>query len=628
MTDALRHRPSREATLAVGLIVLAYVVTRVVFIHGFPYFLDEGTYAVFVDKAAHSSHELFNSFSIGREPLTFWFGIPWVKLGINPLVATRIVSAIAGFLTLVFVGLLGRRLGGNATGLVAAALCVVVPFFLVHDGIGIIEPLVTLVMAAALYVQVEFARRPDLRIAALLGLVFAAALLTKENTKPALVLLPLSLLCFDWAAEARRERLTRWVAGVGVSALFVLGAILLLHASSKYPLYEKARNQPLIYTVRTLSQVLSDPFKEVGTSWHIYRPALTGYLSLPLLVVAVGGAVAGFRRQWRLTTVIAGWVVVPFTVSLLFSSLPYPRHVMYIVPPIVVLMAYGLVEGVRWVRSVAAPRVATAACAVAIALLLLPALLLDGRVLAHPASARYPGADDLQYVTGTGAGSIWPAVARSLKAHARGHTVYVLNTRAYSQVLEFLLDHDHDYRFVTGASRFASQAQFSLDDQIPFYDPNSARVLRNGQFAAIGRFRRPRGGATLTVLQSRHAALPSFTLGPAGLVSSAGGTVPIVAGRNAGFVEKVRRGSGGIELDGWAIGANGRPAAILALFSGNRFLGSFAPSLRRPDIVRAHGPRAALSGFKVAAAPGADASGALRVFAVSGGAATALPRLH
>jgi hypothetical protein len=44
--------------------------------------------------------------------------------------------------------------------------------------------MVTLVMAAAFYLQVDFARRPDLRVAALLGLVLAAGVLTKENTKP------------------------------------------------------------------------------------------------------------------------------------------------------------------------------------------------------------------------------------------------------------------------------------------------------------------------------------------------------------------------------------------------------------------------------------------------------------
>ena len=60
------------------------------------------------------------------------------------------------------IGLLARRLGGDLTGLVAAGLAVVVPFFLVHDGIGIMEPLVTLVMASALLAQVELARRPSL----------------------------------------------------------------------------------------------------------------------------------------------------------------------------------------------------------------------------------------------------------------------------------------------------------------------------------------------------------------------------------------------------------------------------------------------------------------------------------
>ena len=46
-----------------------------------------------------------------------------------------------GLYTLVVIGLLGRRLGGTLVGFVAAALCVVLPFFVVHDGIGIIEPL-------------------------------------------------------------------------------------------------------------------------------------------------------------------------------------------------------------------------------------------------------------------------------------------------------------------------------------------------------------------------------------------------------------------------------------------------------------------------------------------------------
>jgi 4-amino-4-deoxy-L-arabinose transferase-like glycosyltransferase len=497
-------RLDRRVGFAGAAIVLAYVATRWLFIDRFPYFLDEGTYAVFANRAAHSTSDLFYSFTIGREPLMFWLGIPWIKLGVNPLVSVRLVSAIAGLLTLVFVGLLARRVGGMAAGLTAAALCVVLPFFLVHDGIGIIEPMVTLVMAAALYLQVEFARRPDLRIAALLGLVLAAGVLTKENTKPALALVPLSLLCFDWNAVDRSQRLKRWLAGIGLAAVMVVGAMLLLRVSSLYHLYEESRDDPLLYTVRPVGDVLRDPFGELGATWAAYRPAFGGYVTIPLIGAALAGAVLGLRRQPRLTLLLLAWILLPLAVSMLFSTLPYPRHVMYVMPAAIVLMAYALVEAVRWIRTVMAPRPAALVATVGVAALLTPALLLDARVLAHPDTARYPGTDDVQYVTGTGGGSVWPAVADAIRTRAEGPRVPILTTRSYSQVLEMMLGPDPRYVFVPGRSPLAKQAQFSLDDaEIPFYDPDAAAVVNEGDFAAIGRYERPRGGAVLVLSQRR-----------------------------------------------------------------------------------------------------------------------------
>jgi 4-amino-4-deoxy-L-arabinose transferase-like glycosyltransferase len=494
----------RRVGVAVAAILAAYVATRWVFIDRFPYFLDEGTYAVFVHRAAHSTSDLFYSFTIGREPLMFWLGIPWVKVGVNPLISVRLVSAVAGLLTLVFIGLLARRLGGIAAGLTAAALCVVLPFFVVHDGIGIIEPLVTLVMAAALYLQVEFARRPDLRIAALLGVVLAAGVLTKENTKPALVLVPLSLLCFDWDAPDRSRRLRRWLAGIGLAVAMVVAATLLLRASSLYHLYEESREDPLLYTVRPLGDVLGDPFGELGNTWAAYRPAFGGYVTIPLIGAALAGAVLGLRRQPRLTALLLAWILLPLAVSMLFSTLPYPRHVMYVLPAAVALMAYAIVEGVRWARTLMAPRTAALVSAVAVAALLTPALLLDARVLAHPDTARYPGTDDVQYVTGTGGGSVWPAVAEDIRERARGPRVPILTTRSYSQVLEMLLGPDPRYVFVPGRSPLAERAQFSLDDEdIPFYDPDAVRVVSEGNFTEVARYARPRGGSVLVLSQRR-----------------------------------------------------------------------------------------------------------------------------
>ena len=107
---------ARLAVLAASGLLAAYLATRILFVARFPYFLDEGTYAVFSYEGSKSLGGLYSSYSIGREPLMFWLGIPWVKLGINPLDAVRLVSVVSGLLTAVVVGLMARRLGGNAAG--------------------------------------------------------------------------------------------------------------------------------------------------------------------------------------------------------------------------------------------------------------------------------------------------------------------------------------------------------------------------------------------------------------------------------------------------------------------------------------------------------------------------------
>ena len=104
-------------------------------------------------------------------------------------------------------------------------------------------------------------------------------------------------------------------------------------------------------------------------------------------------------------------------------------------------------------------------------------------------------------MTGTGGGSIWPAVADTIRRRAKGRRVGVLPTRAYSQTLEMLLGPDPRYVFVPGRSPLAPHVQFSMDDEIPFHDPDSARIVRQGHFVPIWRFRRPRGGAVLTLYE-------------------------------------------------------------------------------------------------------------------------------
>ena len=65
----------------------------------------------------------------------------------------------------------------------AAGLYAVVPYFLVHDSIGLFEPLVTALALLALVLQLRLAEEPRLDLALLLGITLGAGLLAKERTE-------------------------------------------------------------------------------------------------------------------------------------------------------------------------------------------------------------------------------------------------------------------------------------------------------------------------------------------------------------------------------------------------------------------------------------------------------------
>jgi hypothetical protein len=241
-------------------------------------------------------------------------------------------------------------------------------------------------------------------------------------------------------------------------------------------------------------------------SWPLYRPAFVGYFTLPVLGAALAGAVVGLRRRRGLTLVILAWIVAPFVPAILLPISPYPRHILYLVPPIVVLAGYGLVEAARWLaRRVASPRLAVALAGAGLLAAFAPALLRDARVLDHPASARYPGGDDWQYVTGPVAGSPWKGVAATLRRTARGAGAVTVKDRVGTEILELLLDNDPRYVFIFPGDRRASLARFVLTDELPFHDPGVNRILRQGRFREIGVWRRPRGGATVKLYERGSA---------------------------------------------------------------------------------------------------------------------------
>ncbi len=156
--------------------------------------------------------------SAGHPPLYPLYLALWSAIGLDGVTAHRLASSVLGSATIVIVGLLVRRIGGNTAGLVAAAITAVYPEIWINDGMLLSETMAIFMTAVALTAAYAFWRKPSMRNAALLGLACGLTALSRTELTLLfpLVVIPLALLVrdVDWGRRARLALVACIMGGV------------------------------------------------------------------------------------------------------------------------------------------------------------------------------------------------------------------------------------------------------------------------------------------------------------------------------------------------------------------------------------------------------------------------------
>jgi 4-amino-4-deoxy-L-arabinose transferase-like glycosyltransferase len=116
-------------------------------------------------------------------------------VGLDSPDAQRLAGSVFGAVTILTLGLLGRRVAGDRAGLIAAGLAAIYPTLIAADGALMSETLYGALVALTLLAAYRLIDAPSLGRAAVLGAVGALAALTRGE---ALLLLPLVLVPLVW----------------------------------------------------------------------------------------------------------------------------------------------------------------------------------------------------------------------------------------------------------------------------------------------------------------------------------------------------------------------------------------------------------------------------------------------
>jgi 4-amino-4-deoxy-L-arabinose transferase-like glycosyltransferase len=208
------------AAFAVRLLYILVIAPAPVGVGG-----DAGFYHSAANLVAHGhfySREIFgHAYKTAEHPPLFSLVLSVSSLlGGDTLLTHRIVGCLIGSCSVVLIGLLGRRVGGDRAGMVAACIAALYPPLITADGLVMSEPLFVLLVTGALLLALDVAARPRVLVAIGLGGLVGLAVLTRGE---GLLLLPLLAWPAAYARGARAApgRVARLAAVTAAAALVV-----------------------------------------------------------------------------------------------------------------------------------------------------------------------------------------------------------------------------------------------------------------------------------------------------------------------------------------------------------------------------------------------------------------------
>ncbi len=328
-----------RAFFVVTLLTVLFFATRLPNLTKLPIFTDEAIYIRWSQIGSRDPNWRFISLTDGKQPLYTWILMVLLRVFDDPLFAGRLVSVVAGAGSMIGIGLLAHELfRDKKTAVVASLLYLLSPFTLMYDRLALYDSLVATFSIWNLYLSVLLVKTIRLDVALLFGMTLGLAMLNKTSGFFGLYLLPLTLLLFDFKSPNRLGRFARWIGLVIVSA--VLSQLL----------YGILRLSPLFHMVSQKDAVFVYPFGEwLMHPFNFLEGNLKGlfdwqvhYLS-PAIFIAAFAPVFMLWKHGKEKLLLYGFWFAPFLALALFGKVLYPRFILFMSMPLLVLAATSIV---------------------------------------------------------------------------------------------------------------------------------------------------------------------------------------------------------------------------------------------------------------------------------------------
>ena len=161
------------------ILAIVYLISRLINLTKIPIFNDESIYLDWGWKSLHTGAGLFYSLYDAKPPLLIWiFGIA-ESLVSSPLFMGRLVSVLAGLLSLIGIYKLAKSLEGHKIAILASVFYIFIPLFVFFDRQALMESAITATGIWSFYFLLKSLDNKKLKYPILLGLILGTGIFIK-----------------------------------------------------------------------------------------------------------------------------------------------------------------------------------------------------------------------------------------------------------------------------------------------------------------------------------------------------------------------------------------------------------------------------------------------------------------
>ncbi len=304
-----------------------------------PVFVDEAIYVRWSQIMRSEPSLRFLPLSDGKQPLFMWATMPSLKVFTDPLVAGRLVSVLAGLVSLTGLAfLVFVTTGSLLLAAIAALVYSVLPFSVFFDRLALVDSLLAACGLWSLALGALLIKKARLDLAMLLGFVTGLGLLTKS---PAIFFYAwqplLFFFLFDFHAPRLRRRLTKLFASWLIVFLLSQAIYNILRLGPNFHLIG-SRNQDYVFS---FAEVLTHPLNPLIGNLKTTASWLWFLLTPPLFLVSFLSFL-GKSKRLALTFFLVSLsaLFAQAAIAKVYTS----RYILFASLPLIVPVALGLWE--------------------------------------------------------------------------------------------------------------------------------------------------------------------------------------------------------------------------------------------------------------------------------------------